>query len=144
MTSSEWVAAITISASRAPARIAVRLPVSAELNDPRRPQPGLLEELPARAEKAQRLLYQLELPDEAGKVLCHDRYWTLAFLHRFLDRCDRERLRDPQAAYRMAYLSVQLASLVPLGPERGGYRGRGERGARAAPHGPRRRRHEAS
>ena len=46
--------------------------------------------------------------EKARKVLRHDRYWTPGFLQRYLARCDRDRVVDPEGALAL------VEPLVPL------------------------------
>ncbi len=60
---------------------------------------------------AQRLVRCVR-PENARKVLRHERYWTPEFLRLFLMRCDRLRLLDPEAARRLVEPVADLTERI--------------------------------
>lgn len=69
-------------------------------------------------EQAKRLLRRLDLPDQALRVLEHERYWNVAFCACFLDACDQQLFEDPRAGLPMAQVAPRLAENLPEGHEK--------------------------
>ena len=61
---------------------------------------GFVEMSRAEFRRVRRLVDSVE-PDNVGKVLRHDRYWTPGFLQLYLRRCDRCRFVEPEAAHSL-------------------------------------------
>lgn len=66
-------------------------------------------------------------PDNAQKVLRHDRYWTSELLQLFLQRCETLRLSDPQDSWKMVRWASELASLIRIGEGEGELASRAEK-----------------
>ena len=82
------------------------------------------EEQKARWVKAKRRMSYLT-PDNAKKVLRHDRYWTVELLQLYTRRCEQLRLTDPDASWKMVRHLAELVALIRVGD------GAGELGSRA-------------
>lgn len=55
-------------------------------------------------------------PEVAGKVLGHDRYWTVQFLELYLERCDETAFDVPADAYLLAQHLPEVARRIRVGP----------------------------
>ena len=51
-------------------------------------------------------------PEIAGKVLGHDRYWTVQFLDLYLERCDETAFDVPSDAYLLAQHLPEVARRI--------------------------------
>lgn len=56
-------------------------------------------------------------PEIAGKVLGHDRYWTVQFLDLYLERCDETAFDVPRDAYLLAQHLPEVARRIRVGPK---------------------------
>ena len=54
-------------------------------------------------------------PLTAGKVLGHERYWTLPFLRLYLDLCDETAFHHPEEGYLLGQHAPELARRIPFG-----------------------------
>ncbi|MEM6456312.1 MAG: hypothetical protein AAF772_14550 [Acidobacteriota bacterium] len=62
--------------------------------------------------QARRLLRNLQLPDDAPRVLLQPRYWTAEFFDRYLETCDEWLANDPLAGRIMAAVAPRLAERI--------------------------------
>ena len=60
-----------------------------------------------------RRLLSYVTPNNVGKVLHHDRYWSVPFLELFFERCDGLRLTNPVDAHRLAAVLPDLIQRIP-------------------------------
>ncbi|MEM6796129.1 MAG: hypothetical protein AAF725_19300 [Acidobacteriota bacterium] len=74
-------------------------------------------------ERQARSRIRLMTPENAGKVLSRDIYWTVPFLELFLEDCDRRALEDPRAAHALARHAPGLARRIGVGARPGEYLG---------------------
>lgn len=58
-------------------------------------------------------------PDNAQKVLRHDRYWTPELIQLYLERCDQLRLTQPVEAWKLVRWAAELVELIRVGLGRG-------------------------
>lgn len=56
-------------------------------------------------------------PLTAGKVLGHERYWTLPFLRLYLDLCDETAFHHPEEGYLLGQHAPELARRIPYGEQ---------------------------
>lgn len=66
---------------------------------------------------------RLVSPENAGKVLSADIYWTVPFLALYLERCDALAFEDPRQAHLLARHAPGLAALIGVGARPGEYTG---------------------
>lgn len=66
-------------------------------------------------------------PDNAQKVLRHDRYWTPELIHLYLERCEQARLTDPVGAWKLVRWAAELVELVRIGAGQGEMASRAEK-----------------
>ena len=66
-------------------------------------------------------------PDNAQKVLRHDRYWTPELIDLYLERCEQARLDDPAAAWKLVRWATELVGLVRVGERPGEMASRAEK-----------------
>ena len=78
-----------------------------------------LSDLERRARERMRLVS----PENAGKVLSADIYWTVPFLELYLERCDEIAFEDPRQAHLLARHAPGLAALIGVGARPGEYAG---------------------
>lgn len=60
-------------------------------------------------------------PDNAGKVVSSDIYWTVPFLELYLEKCDAVAFEAPAEAYKLAFHAPSLADLIGVGNRAGEY-----------------------
>ena len=76
--------------------------------------------------KAKRRLSYLA-PDNAHKVLRHDRYWTVELMQLYLKRCEHLRLTVPTDSWKMIQHAVELVDLIRVSEAAGDFGSRAER-----------------
>ena len=69
---------------------------------------------------ARRLISRVS-PDNAGKVVSSDIYWTVPFLDLFLEKCDAVAFENPAEAYKLAFHAPSLAHWIGVGERPGEY-----------------------
>ncbi len=89
-----------------------------------RPERARLEK--ERWAKAKRRLSYLT-PDNAHKVLRHDRYWTVELMELYLRRCEHLRMTVPMDGWKMVQHAVELVELIRIGEAAGDFGSRAER-----------------
>ena len=80
----------------------------------------------ARWAKAKRRLSYLA-PENAHKVLRHDRYWTTELMQLYLKRCEYLRLTTPRDSWQMVRYAAELVELIRIGEAAGDFSSSAER-----------------
>ena len=76
---------------------------------------------PKSLERHARRLIGRVTPENAGKVVSSDIYWTVPFLDLFLEKCDAVAFEQPAEAYKLAFHAPSLAHWIRVGDEPGEY-----------------------